>query len=156
MEDKSIIKKTADTITKSTNQEWKGSFTYLEGYETIQQYIDVEFTLEIDITNNSFIGISSDSESKDLFDKPATVKGFIDENKISFVMNYPCLYYKDETGTMRLDQSSEHPDIHYLGFFNDDKTQVNGNWEMTLREEKYMDGYLENIANGEFEMRRIN
>jgi len=137
-------------------QKWKGLFTYLEGYETIEQYKEVAFTMEITLTENSFIGTSTDSESKNAFDKPATVKGFIEDDKISFVMKYPCAYSKGENGEIVLDKSSKHPEIHYLGFFNEDKASVNGNWEMTIYEEKYSDGYLEEILNGEFEMRKMN
>jgi hypothetical protein len=71
-------------------------------------------------------------------------------------MKYPCLYYKDENGKIVLDKSSEHPDIHYLGFFDDDLKNVSGNWEMVVYEEKYSDGYLEEILNGQFEMRKTN
>ncbi|MDG5493014.1 hypothetical protein [Psychroserpens sp. SPM9] len=137
-------------------QNWKGFFTYLEAYDTSQQYQKVEFTLEITLSENSFIGISYDLESKDAFNKPATVKGFIEDDKISFVMKYPCYYYKDEKGNIILDPSSEHPDIHYLGFLDENKKYVNGNWEMTVYEEKYADGYLEDIINGEFEMWKVN
>ena len=142
--------------TVQLNQIWKGFFTYLIGYDTIEQYKQVEFTMEITITENSFVGISTDSESRKAFDKPATVKGFIENDTISFVMKYPCLYFKDERGEIILDQSSEHPDIHYLGFFDYKKLIVHGNWEMIVYEEKYSDGYLEEILNGEFEMRKIN
>jgi hypothetical protein len=54
-------------------QKWKGIFTYLEGYHTTEQYREVEFITEINLTKNSFVGISTDSESKDAFDHRATV-----------------------------------------------------------------------------------
>ncbi len=139
-----------------SKQKWQGFFTYLEGYTTNEQYHEVEFSMEIIITENSFIGTSIDSESKYVFDKPATVKGFIDNEKISFIMKYPCAYYKDDNGKIILDRDSEHPDIHYLGFFNEDRNSVIGNWEMTIYEEKYLEGYLEELLNGEFQMRKVN
>jgi hypothetical protein len=136
-------------------QTWKGFFTYQEGYESIDQYLEVDFSMELTFTDNSFTGISSDSESAAFFDKPATVKGFIVENTISFVKNYPCNYYKNENGEIVLDRDSKHPDIFYLGFFDEDKKCFSGTWEMTLYEEAYGDDFLEEIANGEFEMRRV-
>ncbi len=136
-------------------QTWKGFFTYQDGYELIDQYIEVAFTMELTFNDNSFTGISTDSESENVFDKPATVKGFIDENKISFVKNYPCSYYKDENGKIILDRDSKHPDIHYLGFFDKDKKNISGTWEMTIYEEKHLDDYLEDVATGEFEIRRV-
>ncbi|WP_298346695.1 hypothetical protein [uncultured Algibacter sp.] len=137
-------------------QNWIGFFTYLEGYDTIEQYKKVEFAMEITLTENSFVGISTDSESKNAFERPASVKGFIEDGKMSFVMKYPCYYFKDQNGKIILDHSAEHPDIHYLGFLDDEKDKVSGNWEMTVYEEKYSDGYLEEIINGEFEMQKTN
>lgn len=138
-----------------SKQNWEGTFTYTEGYNALMQYIEVDFKLEIVITNNSFVGTSMDSESKHLFDNPATVKGFIENKTISFIMKYPCSYYKNENGDIIKDESLEHPDIHYLGYLSDDKKQVSGNWEMTIYEEKHGEGYLEDILNGEFQMQRI-
>tara|TARA_R100000935_G_scaffold21876_6_gene40575 strand:- start:1004 stop:1438 length:435 start_codon:yes stop_codon:yes gene_type:complete len=137
-------------------QYWKGVFSYLDGYETINQYKEVSFSMEITINDNSFIGTSTDSESKDVFDKPAIVKGFIDDDKMSFIVKYPCAYFKDEDGKIVIDKSLEHPDIHYLGIFDDNKKNVDGNWEMTIYEEKYGDDYLSEILNGEFQMKRMN
>ena len=97
-------------------QIWKGCFTYEEGYdELVEQYTTVEFTMEITLTGDAFTGTSTDVESRDLFNEPATIKGFIDDEKMSFVLKYPCFYSKDENGELFLDHLSEHPDIHYLG-----------------------------------------
>ncbi len=135
-------------------QYWKGTFTYQEGYELDNQIKEVEFTMEIEFVENSFTGISTDNESKSSFDKPAIVRGFADDDKISFVMKYPCAYFIDENGGVIIDPNSEHPDIHYLGFFEDDKLSVRGNWEMTISEQRYGYDYLEEILNGSFEMRK--
>lgn len=137
-------------------QIWKGIFTYDDGYDEADQYIDVDFKMELIFTGNSFKGISTDSESRELFDKPADVKGFVDDEKMSFVKNYPCYYYKDDHGQIVLDRESKHPEIHYLGFWDGDKNSVYGTWEMILYEEKYGDGYLEEVATGTFEMRRVH
>lgn len=134
-------------------QNWKGFFTYLDGYDGLDQYKDVDFSMELELNDKSFIGLSTDVESKDFFDKPATVKGFFDDEKISFVLKYPCAYYKNENGEIILDRNSEHPDIHYLGFFSDDKKFVSGNWEMTIYQEEYLDGYINDVLRGSFEMR---
>ncbi|MFT5846660.1 MAG: hypothetical protein ACJARX_001470 [Psychroserpens sp.] len=137
-------------------QQWEGFFNYLEGYANIEHYKHVEFTMEFSITDNSFVGTSREKESQDAFKKPAIAKGFIDDEKMSFMMKYPCVYCKDDFGNIISDKSSEHPDIHYLGCFDSDKKTISGNWEMTVYEEKYVGGYLEELLNGTFEMRRIN
>ena len=54
-----------------------------------------------------------------------------------------------------IDKETQHPEIHYLGFWEEDTNSVSGTWEMKVSEEKYGDGYLEEIVNGGFEMQRI-
>ena len=136
-------------------QIWKGFFNYQEDFEDIEQYIEVTFTMELNFNEDSFIGTTTDSESENIFDKPATVKGFIDRNKMSFVINYPCLYYKDENGKIVLDKKTKHPEIRYLGYYDEDYKVISGTWEMTLYEEKNLEDYLEAFAEGQFQMRRV-
>lgn len=136
-------------------QLWKGYFTYQDGYEPIDQYIEVPFSLKLTFNGTSFTGESTDAESETVFNKPATVKGFIEDNTISFVLNYPCAYFKDEDGKIFLDKKVKHPEIRYFGILNEDNKGYTGMWEMTVYVEKYFDDYLEEVANGAFEMRRM-
>lgn len=136
-------------------QLWKGHFIYQEGYEAIDQYIEVPFSMKLTFNGDSFTGESTDSESETIFDKPATVKGFIEDNTISFVLNYSCAYFKDEDGKIFLDKKAKHPEIRYFGIFDKDSKGYTGMWEMTVHEEKYLEDYIEEIANGTFEMRRM-
>jgi hypothetical protein len=140
---------------KNSKQIWEGFFTYNEGYDISDQNIEVAFKMELIFNKDSFIGFSTDSESENIFKKPSSVKGFIEDEKISFVINYPCFYYKDETGNIFLDKKNKHPEIYYLGFWDNDKKCYSGTWTMTVDEEKYFDDYIEEILNGEFEIRRI-
>ena len=136
-------------------QTWKGFFTYLDGYEIIDSYIKVEFQMDLTFNDNSFSGTSTDSESENIFVDPILVKGFIDEYMISFVINYPCYYYKDEDGTIKLDKNSQHPNIEYLGFYDQIEKKYSGTWEMIISEEIISeDVYMEEVANGEFEIYR--
>ena len=136
-------------------QLWKGYFTYQDGYEAIDQYIEVPFSMKLTFNGTSFTGESTDAESETIFDKPATVKGFVEEHKISFVLQYPYAYFKDEDGTLVLDKKAKHPEIRYFGILDEDNKGYIGMWEMTVYEEKYFDDYLEEVANGTFEMRRV-
>ena len=136
------------------NQIWVGFFTYLDGYEDIDQYIEVDFTMNLIFNGDSFHGITEDSESKHIFDKPTTVKGFIDGNKIIFVLNYPYAYFKDNDGEIFVDKNSKHPEIRYFGIFDEIEKCYYGEWEMTVYEEKFGDDYLEEVLNGNFQMRR--
>lgn len=136
-------------------QIWEGYFTYEDGYEVIDQYIDVKFRMELIFNDNSFFGTTTDSESEDFFDKPINVKGFILDNKISLVVNYPYLYYKNEDGKIIIDKKSKHPEIRYFGIYDEITKKYFGTWEMTMYEEEYLGDYIEEIANGEFEIKRV-
>ena len=137
-------------------QTWKGFFAYLEGFEAIDEYTTVEFTMEVTFNGNSFTGTATDTESENVFKEPALVKGFIEDDKISFVKNYPCYYYKDENGKIALDESLSHPNIEYLGFYDESEKKFLGTWEMIVDEEKISeDQYLEEVISGDFEIQRI-
>ena len=136
-------------------QTWKGQFTYLQGYEIIDHYVKVLFKMDLIFNGNSFTGTSTDTESKNIFKEPIKVKGFIDNDKISFVINYPYNYYKDEDGKIMIDKNLRHPDIEYLGFYDQNEKKYSGTWQMINYEEKISeDEYLEEVANGEFEIYR--
>jgi len=137
-------------------QIWKGKFSYLVGYETINQYKEVEFTMELTLENETISGTSYDDESKDYFDAPAIVKGFYEGNTISFILKYPCSYFLNDDGVIELDKDNEHPDIHYLGKIDDSKKSVQGTWEIGYIVESGIEKDIVEIFNGEFQMNRIS
>ena len=136
-------------------QIWKGFFSYLQGYEIIDSYIKVPFKMNLTFNGDTFIGTTIDSESENIFTEPIMVKGFIENNKISFIVNYPYYYFKDENGKILVDKMLKHPNIEYLGFYDEMEKKFSGTWEMIIYEEKITeDEYIEEVANGEFEMYR--
>lgn len=136
-------------------QIWKGFFSYLQGYEIIDSYIKVPFKMNLTFNGDTFIGTTIDSESKNIFTEPIKVKGFIENDKISFIVNYPYSYFKDENGEILVDKSLKHPTIEYLGYYNELEKKYSGTWEMIIYEEKITeDEYIVEVANGEFEMYR--
>lgn len=136
-------------------QIWKGFFSYLEGYEIIDSYVKVPFKMNLTFNGNSFTGTTIDSESENIFTEPIKVKGFIENDKISFIVNYPYFYFKDENGEILVDKNLKHPNIEYLGFYDEMEKKFSGTWEMIIYEEKITeDEYIEEVANGEFEIYR--
>ncbi|MEP0264132.1 hypothetical protein [Dokdonia sp.] len=132
-------------------QNWSGYFTYPVYDEKGNLLDDVEdripCEMSIQIHDGTFTGIATDEESKHLFDKPATIKGFIEKNLISFTMQYPCLYYTNEQGELAIDSHKEHPEIRYTGFLNDIENEIIGEWEI---------GTLPGESDwGEFELKKI-
>ncbi|HRE76979.1 MAG TPA: hypothetical protein PLL09_04050 [Flavobacterium sp.] len=136
-------------------QIWKGFFSYLQGYEIIDSYVKVPFKMNLTFNGNSFIGTTIDSESENIFTEPIKVKGFIENDKISFIVNYPYFYFKDENGQILVDKNIKHPNIEYLGFYDEMEKKFSGTWEMIIYEEKITENeYIEEVANGEFEIYR--
>jgi hypothetical protein len=136
-------------------QIWKGFFSYLQGYEIIDSYIKVPFKMNLTFNGDTFTGTTIDSESENIFTEPIKVKGFIENDKISFVVNYPYSYFKDENGEILVDKSLKHPNIEYLGYYDELEKKYSGTWEMVIYEEKITeDEYIEEIVNGEFEIYR--
>lgn len=136
-------------------QIWKGFFSYLEGYEVIDSYIKVPFKMNLTFNGDSFVGTTIDSESENIFTEPIMVKGFIDNDKISYIVNYPYNYYKDENGKILVDKNLSHPNIEYLGYYDQIEKKFSGTWEMIVYEEKITeDEYLEEVVSGEFEIYR--
>lgn len=137
------------------HQIWKGFFSYLQGYELIDSYKKVSFEMNLTFNGDSFTGTRIDSETENIIKEPILVKGFVDDGKISFVVNYPYEHYRDDNGGISIDRTSKHPPIQYLGFYDEDEKKFSGTWEMLVYEEKISeDEYLEEVANGEFEVYR--
>ena len=116
-------------------ENWSGYFTYPVYDEkgdvsNEEEGRRVPFEIAINLHNGTFTGTSWDEESKPLFNKPATIKGFIEKNLISFTIQYPYLYYINEQGVLATDKDQKHPAIRYTGFFNDTEDEIVGEWEM--------------------------
>ncbi|WP_299769753.1 hypothetical protein [uncultured Dokdonia sp.] len=138
--------KTIDMI-----QNWVGFFTYPiydEKGNLLEEVEErIQFKMSINLHNGSFTGTAQDEESKHLFDEPASIKGFIEKNLVSFTMHYPCLYYTNEQGKLAINPEKKHPIIQHTGFLNETEDEIIGEWEM---------GELPGEGDwGEFELRKM-
>ncbi len=128
-------------------QNWSGYFTYPVYDEKGNVREDVEerisFKMSINLHDGSFTGTAEDEESKSLFHQPASVKGFIEKNLVSFTKQYPYLYYINEQGELATDREQKHPEIRYTGFFNDTENEIIGEWEMGESPGEGQWGYFE-------------
>ena len=150
-----IVKEIINMKIIDSEQIWKGSFSYLEGDDVFDSYIEVSFKMSLTFDGDSFIGTRTDSESESIITEPILVKGFIENDKISFVVNYPYYYYKDENDKILVDKNLSHPNIEYLGYYDQIEKKFSGTWEMIINEEKITEEeYLEEIIGGEFEIFR--
>jgi hypothetical protein len=123
-------------------QTWTGYYTYGEGHPDAGKELTVPFTIEWELENGIINGNCIDDETKTLFSRPATIRGFIEDDMISCIKQYPTAWSKDENGTAYIIDEKPAPEIHYSGVWAADHYE--GEWEMTetaLTEEGDLEEY---------------
>ena len=124
------------THSSTTSQVWKGKFSYnQEEYGIVE---DVDFELYVELKDGKFEGKVYDDEFRELCDQLAIVKGFIEENRIHFVVTYPISYSMDENDQVQIDPSKKGHDVIYNGFLNPNRGKWEGEWE--IMEEEPIEG----------------
>jgi hypothetical protein len=131
-----------------TKEKWSGFFTY----EIYDSNLEVPFYIDIEVSENSFKGVSSNTEIENLFTDPIIVQGFKEGDLVSFTIRYPNLYYLNENDEIVVDRYSSHPDIQYLGYLDATEKKIIGNWEMTVNREKDLNDNILEIQGGTFEL----
>ena len=111
---------------------WKGKFSYNpEEYGVVD---DVNFEMYVSFSNGKFEGKVYDEEFRELCEELAFVKGFIENEKIYFVVTYPISYSIDENDRVQIDPSKKGHDVIYTGLLNKHLNKWEGSWEI-LEEE---------------------
>lgn len=108
--------------------------TYQGNYFEIDQNgSEVPFVFRMDVEMDeklSFKGTVWEDEFSGITGKLLTVKGFIDEDHISFVKKYPCSYEFDENGKIIIDESKRGHEVIYDGYWDDENKNWTGEWEV--------------------------
>lgn len=124
------------TNSSVTSQVWKGKFSYNpEEYGIVE---DVDFELYVELKDGKFEGKVYDDEFRELCDQLAIVKGFIEENRIHFVVTYPISYSMDENDQVQIDPNKKGHDVTYNGILNTNRGKWEGEWE--IMEEEPIEG----------------
>ena len=124
------------THSSTISQVWKGKFSYNpEEYGIVE---DVDFELYVELKDGKFEGKVYDDEFRELCDQLAIVKGFIEENRIHFVVTYPISYSMDENDQVQIDPNKKGHDVIYNGFLNPNRGKWEGEWE--IMEEEPIEG----------------
>lgn len=151
--------KSMNIISKG-RQIWKGHFTYINEDEEGAVHEDVNtFEMELVFNKNSFSGTKFDHDTKNLFDKPITVNGFIEDKIISFIVMYPYYFYIDEEGNTVIDYETQYPGSQYEGKYNTEEKKFEGLWKIQIgdfKEGLFQDDYIEEFISGNWEMKRIS
>lgn len=133
---------------------------YLGNYFDIDQQGNespFEFRMEVEIDEkHSFYGTVWEEEFSGITGKLITVKGFIDEDHISFVKKYPCLYSIDQEGKTKIDETKHGHEVIYDGYWNEESGKWHGEWEIEGETEVFhFDKIKTRVYIGAFEMSMV-
>lgn len=130
---------------------WVGKYGYL--------YDDAEteyFPFEINVTleKGSFEGTVYEEEFSRTTGDLIAIKGFIDDDFISFVKTFPYGYWKDENNNVIIDENISGHEVIYQGYFDQKKGVWSGEWEIEIEREIINDNnYNVQIMVGVWEMK---
>lgn len=129
---------------------WRGYYVYGEGYNDHYFGTRIMFELELqDAGNEQFEGTCNDLDDKPA--PPATIKGYMDDQFISFVKEYtaPFLTASGAPATVAT------PEISYSGHYNPLQETFFGEWEHLGEVHETAEGtYIEGGA-GIWKMKKV-
>lgn len=133
--------------------QWTGVITYGPEYgefEGKELYFEAQFIQ----TADTFNGTAIDTGGAFPQEEEATISGFIEEDEISFVKQYPYDGIIEEDGTVISDKNKPGPEINYFGKYNALNGTFEGTWEIATDAFEYGYGWFENVATGTWTMKR--
>ncbi|MDN4165648.1 hypothetical protein QWY31_09050 [Cytophagales bacterium LB-30] len=132
---------------------WEGEYTVNIGSDETPTIEYHSFRLSLIEKDGEFTGTSEDIT---LSNEPATIAGFRDADFISFIKKYNRLILTENMEYF-VDDSAQHPDIHYLGTYNQEESCYEGTWEMQESEEQVslQNAYKISHFTGSWYMRKV-
>jgi hypothetical protein len=116
--------------------------------------MELFFSIEIKQEDESFTGIAKDIKGIGCNPDVAMVKGFVDENNISFTKEYLSTVIIDENGNEILQKGVLSPEISYTGVYDAASGSCEGEWEMYINSIKTTTGWIEDLLGGTWKMTR--
>ena len=113
-----------------------------------------EFVLELSDQDGEIEGTCFEPEISELFDSPITINGFYEEGLLSFVKQYPCLFYSDQDGKPTVDKNQEHAEISYSGEYDEKNDIFTGEFGLVVESVKHGDGWLETVLRGTWTLKK--
>lgn len=130
------------------NRRAKGYFNYYleDGSFSEKISFEIEFCFS---DNHSFTGKGTDEEYSTICNLPFEIKGFVEDEVVSFTKTYPYAYTIDESHQLILLQEQKNHVVHYMGEAKNNKwtgywevvkfglnedTFITGNWEFEIHE----------------------
>lgn len=132
---------------------WKGVIVYGPEYEELENQ-ELHFTAEFTQNLDEFTGIAKDVSGIGCNPDTASIRGFIENQSISFIKQYTSTLLLGENG-QELDRNTPGPEINYWGEYDINLHQFSGHWEIYTEPEALDDGWIEYICSGTWTMKRF-
>lgn len=137
----------------SMHGQWIGQFVYGPEYGDEMHGEKVQFRLFInECSSGQFNGTSVDMEGYGANMDTAIIKGFVNDDFISFTKEYPDYLIIDENRQIIKDPSNVKPRLNYEGHYNLLSKSFSGQWELWANEELSGEGSIVDIYTGTWEM----
>jgi hypothetical protein len=133
---------------------WIGYYSYNKEYGAELSGQQVKFMLFLTQKNFKFEGTSVDYEGVGADFSKALIRGFVKEDFISFIKQYPQSLEFDLNNKLIANESKQPPEIHYTGLFNEKTKIFSGQWEIVAHVEQGIDGDWEYLNTGLWEMKK--
>lgn len=119
--------------------------------------ISVGFKMKLELDKKlNFIGTVWEEEFSGITGKLVSVRGFIDEDHISFVKKYPCKYESNENFEVAIDMDKPGHEVIYDGYWNEELENWSGEWYIQDDYELFLVNQIKTFAYfGRFEMKEF-
>lgn len=115
----------------------------------------VAFRMEVELDQKlNFTGTVWEAQFSTISNEKLSVKGFIEDSHISFVVKYPCLFARNEKGQIFIDQSKEGNEVIYDGYWNSESNTWVGEWEVEGQTVLERGDIVTEVFIGTFEMKK--
>ena len=133
---------------------WKGVIVYGPEYEEDENQ-ELYFTVDITQDLEQFTGIAKDTSGLGCNPDSATIKGFVDNNTISFVKQYASTLTFDENGNEVVEKGKPSPIVNYWGEYDTTLHKFVGGWEICVDAQQFGEGWFEEVFTGTWSMQRF-
>jgi hypothetical protein len=135
---------------------WSGELTYGEEYGPDLQNKKLKFRLILKEDEGDITGECIDTGGTGIITEPASINGFIEDDMISFVKQYPTFYIIDPKGEIKEIPEREPPEFNYSGYYNAENGTFEGDWHVVYEIKQLTFGFAEYALSGTWMMKRGN
>ena len=111
---------------------WTFVIVYGPEYEEMENK-ELIFEAEFTQDGDTFTATGMDKDGVGMSPDLARMKGFIDENMISFVKQYEFSHYASGDGKTIVDNNNPGHEINYYGTYDATTNSFSGDWDITTR-----------------------